>query len=89
MPFGVKNGLLTYHRVVTKMFCEYIFVDNFTIFNDLLIHLEKLIKCFFKCGEFGISLNPDKCAFVVFSEIIIGFIMPKRAKSWILIILRL
>jgi hypothetical protein len=83
MPFGVKNGLPIYQSVVTKEFCEYIdvfmkiFLDDFTIFNDLLTHLEKLIKCFFKCREFSISLNLNKCAFMVFSRIILGFIMSK------------
>ncbi len=73
MPFGVKNGPPTYQRVVTKTSCDCIDVfmkiilDDFIIFNDLLIHLEKIFKCFFKCKEFGISLNPNKCAFMVFS----------------------
>jgi hypothetical protein len=50
MPFDVKNGPPTYLRVVTKAFCEYIdvfmkiFRDDFTIFNDLSTHLEKLKK---------------------------------------------
>jgi hypothetical protein len=68
MPFGVKNGPPTYQRVVTKAFHKYIdvfmkiFLDDFTIFNDMSIHLEKLIKCFLKCKEYGISLNAKKCA---------------------------
>jgi hypothetical protein len=72
MPFGVKNGLPTYQRVVSKAFREYIdafmkvFLNEFIVFNDLSTHLEKLKKCFLKCGEFGISLNPNKCALMVF-----------------------
>jgi len=64
MPFGVKNGPPTYQRVVTKVFHEYInvfmkiFLDDFTILSDLSTHLEKLKKCFLKCKEYGISLNP-------------------------------
>ncbi len=86
MPFGVKNGLPTYQSVVTKNFREYIdvfmkiFLDDFRIFNDLLTHLEKIIKCFLKCREFGISLNLNKCAFMVFLGIILGFIMSKDIK---------
>jgi uncharacterized membrane protein len=30
----------------------------FTIFSDLSTNVEKLEKCFLKCREFGISLNP-------------------------------
>jgi hypothetical protein len=65
MPFGVKNEPPTYQRVVTKAFREYIdvfmkiFLDDFTSFNDLSTHLEKLNKCFIKCKEFNTSLNPD------------------------------
>jgi hypothetical protein len=58
-----------------------IFLDDFTIFNDISIHLEKLRKCFFKCKEYGISLNLDKCAFMVCSRIIIGFIISKEGKT--------
>ncbi len=73
MPFGVKNEPSTYQRVVTKIFCDCIDVfmkiilDDFIIFNDLLTHLEKLFKCFLKCKEFGINLNPNNYAFMVFS----------------------
>ncbi len=86
MPFGIKNGPPTYHKAITKMFCEYInvfmkiFLDDFMIFNGMLTHLEKLRKCFIKCRKFGINLNPDKCTFMVFSGIILGFIMPKEGK---------
>ncbi len=57
-----------------------IFLDDFMIFNGMLTHLEKLIKCFIKCRKFGINLNPNKCTFMVFSGIILGFIMPKEGK---------
>jgi hypothetical protein len=49
MSFGVKNGSPTYQRVVIgKAFCEHndlfmkIFLDNFTIFNKMETHLDKL-----------------------------------------------
>jgi hypothetical protein len=57
-----------------------IFLDDFTIFNDMSTHLEKLKKCLLKCKEFGINLNPNKCAFMVFSRTILGFIMSKEGK---------
>jgi hypothetical protein len=86
MPFGVKNGPPTYQRVVTKAFREYIdvfmkiFLDDFIVLSDLSTHLKKLKKCFLKCRKFGISLNPNKCAFMVFSRTILGFIMSKKCK---------
>jgi len=81
-----KKWTPTYQKVVTKTFYEYIdvfmkiFLDDFIIFNDLSTHLEKLIKCLFKSKELGISLNPYKCAFMVFSRTILGFIMSKEGK---------
>jgi len=84
MPFGVKNGQSTYQRVVMKTFCEYIhvfmkiFLNDFIIFSDISTHLKKMEKYFLKCKEFSISLNPDKCAFMVFSGTILGFIMSKK-----------
>jgi hypothetical protein len=87
MHFGVKNEPPTYQRVVTKAFCEYIdvfmkiFLDDFTIFSDLSIHLEKIRKCFLKCREYGISLNLKKCAFMVCYGTILGFIVSKDGKT--------
>ncbi len=43
-------------------------------------HLEKFKKCFLKCKNFGINLNLDKCAFMVFSRTILGFIVSKEGK---------
>ncbi len=86
MPFGVKNGLPTNQRAITKVFHEYIdvfmeiFHDDFTIFNNLSTHHEKLKKCFLKCKEFGISLNLNKCAFMVSLRTILGFIISKEEK---------
>jgi hypothetical protein len=45
------------------------------------IHLTKLKKCFFKCKEYDISLNLDKCAFMVCSRAILGFIISKEGKT--------
>jgi hypothetical protein len=77
MPFRVKNGPHTYQRAMTKAFSEYIDVfmrislDDFTIFSDVSTHLEKLKKCFLECKGYGISLNLDKCAFMVCSGTIL------------------
>jgi len=43
-------------------------------------HLQKLRLCIQKCREYGISLNLDKCAFIVFSGMILGFIISKERK---------
>jgi hypothetical protein len=44
------------------------------VYNDMESHLQKLKLCFQKCREYGISLNLDKYAFMVFLRMILGFI---------------
>jgi len=44
-------------------------------------HVEKVIKCFLKCREYGISLNLEKCVFVVCFGTILGFIVSKEGKT--------
>jgi hypothetical protein len=44
-------------------------------------HLEESRKCFLKCKEYGICLNPDKCAFMVCSKTILRFIVSKEGNT--------
>jgi len=86
ISFRVKNKPLTYWRVVTKAFRVYlenfmkIFLDYFTMYSDMESGMEKLKLCFQKCREYGINLNLDKCAFMVFLRMILGFIISKERK---------
>jgi len=87
IPFGVKNnGPPTYHKVVSRSFKYYldifmkIFLYDFIMYNDVDIHLVKFKLCFQKCKIFWINLNPNKCAFMVFSRMILGFIVSKEGK---------
>jgi hypothetical protein len=57
-----------------------IFLDDFAMYSDMDSHLQKLKLCFQKCIEYGIKLNLDKCAFLVFSRMILGFIVSKERK---------
>jgi hypothetical protein len=58
MPFGVKNGPPTLQKIVNKTFKEYldqfmkIFLDDFTVYNDMESHLMKLRLCFQKCCKY-------------------------------------
>jgi hypothetical protein len=82
----VKNGPPTYYKVVTKAFKEYldnfmkIFLNDFTLYSNMESHLQKFKLCFQKCKEYGISLNLNKCAFMVFLRMILGFITSKERK---------
>ncbi len=69
MPFGVKNGPPTFHRVVLKTFKEYlntfmeIFLDDFTIYNDMETHLQKFILCFQECKEYKRQFKLEEMRF--------------------------
>jgi len=43
-------------------------------------HLMKFKLCFQKCREYEINLSLEKCAFMVFSRLILGFIVSKEGK---------
>jgi hypothetical protein len=57
-----------------------IFLDEFIVYSDMESRLQKLILCFQKCREYGISLNLGKCAFMSFLGMILGFIVAKEGK---------
>jgi hypothetical protein len=42
--------------------------------------MSKLRLCFLKCWEYGINLNLEKCAFMAFLRMILGFIVFKEKK---------
>jgi hypothetical protein len=51
-----------------------------TVYNDMDTHLSKLKSCCFECREYGINLNLEKCIFMVFLGMILGFIVSKEGK---------
>jgi hypothetical protein len=57
------------------------FLDDFTMYNHMDSHLQKLKLRFQKCKEYGIYLNPNKGAFMVFSGMISSFIISKKKKT--------
>jgi hypothetical protein len=81
------NGPPRYQRAMTKAFREYldnfmkIFPDDFIMYSDMESHLQKVILCFQKCKEYGISLNLGKCAFMVFSRMIYYFLGRETSRS--------
>jgi hypothetical protein len=57
-----------------------IFLDDFIVYNDMKSCLMKLKLCFQKYKKYKISFNPKKCAFMVFSRLILRFIVSKEGK---------
>jgi len=86
MPFGVRKGPPNFQKVVSKAFKKYlnqfmtIFLDDFRVYSDMENHLMKFRLYFQKCEKYKISLNPEKCAFMVFLGLILGFIISKEGK---------
>ncbi len=82
----MKNTPPTYQKTITKTFKKYlddfmkIFLDDFIMYSGMENHMQKFILCFQNCKEYGISLNPNKFAFMVFSGVILGFITSKERK---------
>ncbi len=56
------------------------FWDDCRVFSDLKTHLAKLQLCFDKHKKFGISLNLKTCMFLVYSGVILGYVVFKVGK---------
>ncbi len=86
MSFGVENGPPTFQKVIRKTLKEYldqfmkIFLDDFKVYSDMENHLMKFKLYFQKCKEYKINFNLKKCAFMVFSRLILRFIISKEGK---------
>jgi hypothetical protein len=57
-----------------------LFVDDLNLFSDWKTHLDKLCLCLDKCWECGMSLHPKKCMFIVYSRIILEYIVSNKSK---------
>jgi hypothetical protein len=52
-----------------------LFLDDFNVFNDQKIYLNKLWLCFDKYWKLNISLKLKKCMLKVYSKVILGYIV--------------
>ncbi len=57
-----------------------IFLDDFMVYSNMESHLMKLGLCFQKCIKCKICFNLEKCVFMVFSRLILRFIVSKEGK---------
>ena len=86
MPFGLKNAPPTYQRIINQIFKDYLndfmklFLDDFSVYNDVATHLPKLRLIFERCRQYGVRLYPDKCIFYVPSGVILGYIVCQAGK---------
>ena len=85
MPFGLKNARATYQRLVTKMFRPLfgstmeVYIDDMLVKSkqrpDQATHLQ---QAFDLLREYGMKLNPLKCAFGVSAGRFLGFMVTQR-----------
>jgi len=68
-------------REYFEMFMN-LLLDNFNVFNDLNMHLDKLWLCFDNCKKFNISLNPNKCMFLFTKGVIPGYVVSMVGKLY-------
>ena len=85
MPFGLKNAGATYRRLVTKMFQPLLGNTMEVYIDDMLVksrqrsdHVTHLQQAFDLLREYGMKLNPLKCAFGVSAGKFLGFMVTQR-----------
>ncbi|XP_019244445.1 PREDICTED: uncharacterized protein LOC109224312 [Nicotiana attenuata] len=85
MPFGLKNAGATYQRLVTKMFKEQLGKTMEVYIDDMLVkskrkedHIDHLKEAFGILRQYGMKLNPDKCAFGITSGKFLDFLVSQR-----------
>ena len=85
MPFGLKNAGATYQRLVTKMFRPLLGTTMEVYIDDMLVkskqrpdHATHLQQAFDLLREYGMKLNPLKCAFEVNAGRFLGFMVTQK-----------
>ena len=88
MPFGLTNAPATFQRLMAHAFRAYlrdfleIFMDDLCVHSKARQdHVDHLIKIFVQCRMYRISLNPEKCKFMVRQGKILGHIVSKNGIS--------
>jgi len=85
MPFGLCNAPATFQRFMLIIFSDMaehfleVFMDDFSIFGDSFEecphHLNLVLK---RCREKDLTLNWEKCHFMVRKGIVLGHIISKK-----------
>ena len=85
MPFGLKNAVVTYQRLMNKMFAHQIGRNVQVYVDDMLVkslrkdnHLDNLRETFDTLWSYNMKLNPNKCAFGVMAGKFLGFMVSQR-----------
>jgi hypothetical protein len=85
MPFVLKNIGVTYQRSMNLMFHD--FIEDFmqVYIDDIVVksssedkHLDHLRRSFERMRQYGLKMNPLKCAFGVCASDFLGFVVHKK-----------
>jgi len=82
MPFGLKNAGATYQRAMNPMFHEFIEKFMQVYIDDIVVkssseddHLNHLRQSFERMRQYGLKMNPLKCAFGFCAGDFLGFVV--------------
>nr|XP_025703592.1 uncharacterized protein LOC112805418 [Arachis hypogaea] len=85
MPFGLKNAGVTYQRLMNKIFRDLIGKTVEVYVDDILAKttrpddlLNDLANVFASLRQYGMRLNPLKCAFAMEAGKFLGFMITQR-----------
>ena len=85
MTFGLKNTGATYQRAMNLIFHDLlgvileVYIDDVVVKSDAeQSHLADLRLVFERMRQYGLKMNPLKCAFVVSAGKFLGFIIHQR-----------
>ncbi|XP_072071639.1 uncharacterized protein [Arachis hypogaea] len=85
MPFGLKNAGATYQCAMNAIFHEFIGKFMEVYIDDVMVksisvnqHIDHLRKAFVTMRKKGLKMNHLKCAFGVFAENFLGFVVHKK-----------
>jgi len=85
MPFGLCNAPTMFQRCMLSIFSDMVekflevFIDNFSIsgdsFDQCLNHLKLVLQ---RCKEVNLTLNWEKCHFIVQEGVVLGHVITKK-----------
>ena len=85
MSFGLKNAVVTYQRLMNKMFAHQIGRNEQVYVDDMLVksqceddHLDDLQETLDTLRSYNMKLNLNKCAFGVTAGKFLGFMVSQR-----------
>ena len=88
LPLGLKNAGATYQQTMTAIFHDMMHREMEDYMDDIVVksktkarHFQILEQVFKRCRKYKLRMNPVKCAFEVFAENFLGFLVNHKGIS--------